>query len=84
MARPDEIITHDVPNQCEACQRNLRFVYVGETRQVFDLPPLRFKVTEHRAMQAICRCGAWHKSQGNGYQSRLNDILRNTILAASQ
>ena len=53
VARPDEIITHDVPNQCPACQRDLRFAYVGETRQVFDLPPLRFKVTEHRT--APCR-----------------------------
>ena len=41
VAQPDEIITHDVPNQCPACQRDLRFAYVGETRQVFDLPPLR-------------------------------------------
>ena len=63
VARPDEIITHDVPNQCPACQRKLRFAYVGETRQVFDLPPQRFKVTEHRAMQAICSCGQTHTGQ---------------------
>ena len=66
VARPDEIITHDVPNQCPACQRDLRFAYVGETRQVFDLPPLRFKVTEHRAMQAICSCGQTHTGQFPG------------------
>jgi len=66
VARPDEIITHDVPNQCEACRRSLRFAYVGETRQVFDLPPLRFKVTEHRAMQAICTCGKTHTGQFPG------------------
>ena len=66
VARPDEIITHDVPNQCPACQRKLRFAYVGETRQVFDLPPQRFKVTEHRAMQAICSCGQTHTGRFPG------------------
>jgi transposase len=60
---PDTIVVHDVPKQCQACQRKLPFAYVGETRQVFDLPVLQFEVTEHHAMQAICSCGHVHTAQ---------------------
>jgi len=63
VAQPDEVVTHDVPDRCAACQRSLDFAYVGETRQVFDLPALRFQVTEHRAMQAVCSCGQVHSGQ---------------------
>jgi transposase len=52
-AQPDRIVVHGVPDQCRACRRKLPFAYVGETRQVFDLPQLRYEVTEHHAMQAI-------------------------------
>ena len=61
--RPDKIVVHGVPEQCKACQRRLSFAYVGETRQVFDLPALRFEVTEHHAMQAICSCGQVHSGE---------------------
>ena len=63
VAQADEVITHEVPNQCQACQRKLDYAFLGETRQVFDLPTLKFKVTEHRAMQAICTCGQVHNGQ---------------------
>ena len=59
-AQPDTIVIHDVPQQCQACQRKLPVACVGETRQVFDVPTLRFEVTEHHAMQAVCRCGHVH------------------------
>ena len=61
--RPDKIVVHGVPDRCQACQRGLTFAYVGETRQVFDLPPLAFEVTEHHAMQAICGCGKVHTGE---------------------
>ena len=61
--RPDKIVVHGVPDQCKGCQRRLSFAYVGETRQVFDLPALRFEVTEHHAMQAICSCGQVHTGE---------------------
>jgi len=61
--QPDKIVIHDVPDQCQACQRKLPFAYVSETRQVFDLPSLRFEVTEHHAMQAICSCGHVHTGE---------------------
>lgn len=62
-AQIDKIVIHGVPDQCQACQRQLPFAYVSETRQVFDLPVLRFEVTEHHAMQAICHCGHVHTAQ---------------------
>lgn len=60
VTEPDQVVVHDVPNQCQACQQKLPFAYVFEARQVFDLPVLRFEVTEHHAMQAICACGQVH------------------------
>lgn len=62
-AQPDNIVVHDVPDQCLACQRKLPFAFVSETRQVFDLPSLQFEVTEHHAMQAICKCGRVHTGE---------------------
>ena len=61
--QPDKIVIHGVPDQCQACQGKLKFAYVGETRQVFDLPLLQFEVTEHHAMQAICSCGQVHTGE---------------------
>lgn len=60
---PDKIVIHNVPDQCQACQRALPFAYVNETRQVLDLPVLKFEVTEHHAMQAICSCGHVHTAE---------------------
>lgn len=62
-SQPDKVVIHGVPDQCQACQRTLSFAFVGETRQVFDLPPLRYEVTEHHAMQAVCSCGQVHTGQ---------------------
>lgn len=62
-SQPDKVVVHDVPEQCQACQRKLPFAYVSETRQVFDLPVLQFVVTEHHAMQAICACGHVHTGE---------------------
>lgn len=61
--QPDKVIVHGIPEQCQACQHELPFAYVVETRQVFDLPVLQFEVTEHHAMQAICRCGHVHTAE---------------------
>jgi transposase len=56
--RPDEVVRH-VPPRCEGCGGDLTDgVLVGEeTRQVFDLPPVRLKVCEHRAQRLRCACG---------------------------
>ena len=61
--QPDKIVVHGIPDRCQACHQELPFAYVSETRQVFDLPALQFEVTEHHAMQAICRCGHVHTAE---------------------
>jgi len=62
-SQPDNVVVHGVPEQCQACQGSLPFAFVGETRQVFELPVLQFEVTEHHAMQAICSCGQVHTAE---------------------
>jgi len=57
VAEPDRIVTHAPPSHCAECQRPLPERSVVETRQVFDLPPLRFEVTEHQVLAAQCACG---------------------------
>jgi transposase len=59
VAGPDEVIEH-APDRCSRCGADLAgAVVVGvEARQVFDLPPLRLCVVEHRAQRRRCACGA--------------------------
>lgn len=59
----DKVVIHDVPGQCQACQSPLPLSYLAEKRQVFDVPSLQFEVTEHRVMQAVCRCGQVHTGE---------------------
>jgi transposase len=47
----------------QASQSKLPLAYVVGTRQVFDLPTAKFKLTKHHAMQAICSCGHVHTAQ---------------------
>lgn len=55
---PDEIVEH-APDVCDACGDDLGGGDdVGvECRQVFDLPPRRVHVVEHRARKRRCGCG---------------------------
>lgn len=59
-AQVDEVITHKSAAVCWACQLELTDFDVIEKRQVFELPELRAKVTEHVLMRAHCSCGAVH------------------------
>ncbi len=60
VAVPDRMVPH-APVACAACGASLASVagrLTSEHRQVFDLPPLRLEVTEHRVVAKDCpACG---------------------------
>jgi transposase len=58
VATPDEVVWH-VPERCGGCGADLADTPVSgvEAPQVFDLPPLRLGVAEHRAQRRRCACG---------------------------
>lgn len=63
VAQPEHIEIHPVAPMCDACGRRIessRITELPEGRQVIDLPPTRFEVTEHRVQIAQCRCGKHH------------------------
>lgn len=55
---PDMIVVHE-PERCGSCGLNLAGapVTAERARQVFDLPPIRMVVTEHRVRTRHCLCG---------------------------
>lgn len=57
-AEPDEIVAHR-PQCCQGCGADLDAAAVVDesVRQVFDVPPVRVRVTEHRVQHRRCRCG---------------------------
>jgi transposase len=57
VADPDRVVRH-APTRCP-CGRSLHRAPVSsvEVRQVFDLPEIRLRVTEHRIEHRACRCG---------------------------
>ncbi|MGH8866024.1 MAG: DUF6444 domain-containing protein [Burkholderiales bacterium] len=61
--RPDHIVTHAPPTICDECGSPLPEATVAETRQVFDLPPTRYEVTEHQVLISRCACGKWHRGE---------------------
>jgi transposase len=58
---PDRVVVHAPPKICDACDAFLPEPILAEARQVFDLPEIRYEVTEHRVLQAACRCGKLHR-----------------------
>jgi transposase len=63
VARPDREVRHE-PGCCGNCGAGLagRRVTAVERRQVFDLPAVRAKVTEHQVIERECGCG--HRTKG--------------------
>ena len=65
VGRPDRVITH-APQACRRCSAPLSggAVTAVERRQVFDLPPVRIEVTEHRVETRRCAgCGERTKAE---------------------
>jgi transposase len=60
---PDHIVLPAPPTICEACGLSLPEATGAEARQVFDLPPTPYEVTEHRVLEARCACGKWHRGE---------------------
>ncbi len=60
-AEPNVVVTHAPPEHCDVCHAPLGQASVVEARQVHDLPDLRYQVTEHRVLQAVCNCGKTHR-----------------------
>lgn len=59
---PDKIIIHDI-SQCECCNSLLPDGGEVKSRQIFDIPKIKIKVTEHRILIKKCtNCGAKNKS----------------------
>ena len=56
---PDEVALY-APDRCGGCGADLAGAPLAgvEARQVFDLPPLGLRFTEHRAERRRCACGA--------------------------
>lgn len=65
VADPDEVVRHE-PAWCQGCGRTLRHAGDAgvECRQVFDVPPIAVRVTEHRLVAKRCRCGMVTRSAG--------------------
>ena len=63
----DEIIKHKV-DCCENCNKDLRRqkVISIESRQVYDIPEIQIKVTEHQSEVKKCPCGHVNKSFPTG------------------
>jgi len=57
-AEPDHRHDHE-PTRCASCGSSLIGAeFVGtRARQVFDIPPVKLEVTEHRAIARRCACG---------------------------
>ena len=53
---PDEIILHPVTNCICGQDLSLQMAEKIESNQIFDLPPIKIKVTEHRREVKTCRC----------------------------
>ena len=57
---PDHVVTHAM-TECTTCGRHLHRMpsRAIHRRQVFDIPPMRVEVTEHRVEEKVCpHCGS--------------------------
>ena len=72
---PDHIETHSV-ERCQYCQTNLNGIEASgfEKRQLFDVPPTRVEVTEHRA--EIKNCPICHQTTKGTFPLQVNQPVQ--------
>ena len=61
---PDHTFTHHIC-QCKKCHASLENVQADsyERRQIFEIPPIKAEITEHKAARTICpHCGTLNKA----------------------
>ena len=61
---PDQTEKH-IPSYCNCCGKDLSelpYAFAGK-RQVFDIPEIKIKVTEHQVYKKVCTCG--HETTSN-------------------
>jgi transposase len=86
---PDNIVNHRIKT-CRGCGHSLEEVPPQgiEKRQVFDLPPLKIKVTEYQAESKVCPCcGLKNKAsfpQGVGLPVQYGDNLKAFLVYLNQ
>jgi Transposase and inactivated derivatives len=98
VAEPDQVLTH-APQLCASCGTGLSEVagrLAEERRQVFELPPLKLVVTEHRVVIKECpSCGqestgafpegvTWGASYGPGVKSLLLSLNQEHLLPSER
>jgi transposase len=86
---PDNIVHHRVKT-CQGCGHSLEEVQPQgvERRQVFDLPPLKIKITEHQTESKVCPyCGLKNKAsfpEGVGLPVQYGDNLKAFLVYLNQ
>lgn len=58
---PDHVVAHAPSTVCDSCFAALPEPTIVEKRQVFDVPQIRYEVTEHQLFEAQCQCGKRHR-----------------------
>lgn len=63
VGNPDEVIEYKTPGDCD-CGCDLNNVnHTKKTRQIFDIPKPKIRVTEHVTYEVVCpKCGKVHKT----------------------
>ncbi|MGX1024837.1 IS66 family transposase [Psychroflexus sp. MBR-150] len=71
MVEIPDVTEEHIPDYCNCCGNDLSSLphqYAG-SRQVFDIPEIKIKVTEHKVYKKVCPCGCETKSD---YPSQAN------------
>ena len=69
VATPDQIIDYQL-DFCECCNKDIRSQKIDsiERRQVYDIPPIKMEIIEHRSEVKTCSCGHLNKAFPKGIE----------------